>query len=530
MLLGGMRVFPPSPAPSSRRSLAQPAVVRVLESAWVVHLAIAALGLAGCSGEDRETDARGELLAVITDPLIAVEQAKLTTDDPEAGSYFGSSVVVSGDTALVGALGDSGNDQYQGAYVFARAGEAWTEQAKLTVEDGDVTWFGAAVALSGETALVGQGNYPLPLSEGPQVQGAHVFVRSGSAWSQQARLLPGDWPPASMGGLGFGEAVGLEGDTAIVLGQQGGAAYVFQRSGAAWTEQGKLVPSDAPVVGSVGAVSLSGATAIVSSAGAAHVFQRSGAIWSEQAKLVTTDAEPCFGFAVALLGDTAIVGAPCEADAGTNFGSAYVFVRQGTTWSEQAKLTASDAAPQGQFGSSVAISGETVLVGAKGFGERTGHAYVFQRNVATWSETARFGASDGVPNDGFGRSVSLSGDTALLGAGNHDVTPGSAYVVLLAGDPAGGGGSGGGGTASSGTAGGGDGPVSSGSSGGGEGLASSSAASDDGSDDDAATEDGCGCRAAGERGDDPNRGAWAPALLLGIGLLWRRPGRRTGGA
>jgi hypothetical protein len=148
-------------------------------------------------------------------------------------------------------------------------------------------------------------------------------------------------------------------------------------------------------------VALSGDTALVgayfdddagSDAGAAYVFVRSGTSWSQQDKLIASDAAAADLFAgglIALDGDTALIGAPFDDDAGSQSGSAYVFVRSGTSWSQQEKLTASDAADGDGFGAtSVALSGDIALIGAyrdDDGGSDAGSAYIFERSGTSWS-------------------------------------------------------------------------------------------------------------------------------------------------
>ena len=132
-----------------------------------------------------------------------------------------------------------------------------------------------------------------------------------------------------------------------------------------------------------------------------------------------------------------MVGA-CGDDVGANAdqGSAYVFTRSGTTWSQQAKLTAADGAAGDWFGYSVAVSGDTAVVGAAGddvgANADQGSAYVFARSGTTWTQQAQLTAADGAAGDCFGRSVAVSGDTAVVGASDDDVgantDQGSAYV------------------------------------------------------------------------------------------------------
>ena len=177
--------------------------------------------------------------------------------------------------------------------------------------------------------------------------------------------------------------------------------------------------------------------------GSAYVFVRSGGTWSQQAKLTASDAAEfdLFGNSVAVSGDTAVVGNRGDADGGLDSGSAYVFVRSGTTWSQQAKLTASDAAEFDLFGNSVAVSGDTAVIGADfddDAGLNSGSAYVFVRSGTTWSQQAKLTASDAAADDFFGDSVAVSGDTAVVGAPWDDdagLNSGSAYVFGLAPPP-----------------------------------------------------------------------------------------------
>ncbi|MDC3960907.1 FG-GAP repeat protein [Polyangium jinanense] len=148
-------------------------------------------------------------------------------------------------------------------------------------------------------------------------------------------------------------------------------------------------------------------------------------VWTQHAKLLPSDgaAEHDFGLAVALSGDTALVGAQGDDDQGSNSGSAYVFVRSGEVWTQQAKLLPSDGAADHHFGFSVALADDTALVGAYGDddqGSFSGSAYVFVRSGAVWTQQAKLLPSDGATSDFFGRSVALSGDTALVGAEGND--------------------------------------------------------------------------------------------------------------
>ncbi len=173
--------------------------------------------------------------------------------------------------------------------------------------------------------------------------------------------------------------------------------------------------------------------------GSAYVFTRSGTNWSQQAKLTAADGagNDTFGGSVALSDDTAVIGALRGDDDvnGVDSGSAYVFTRSGTTWSQQTKFTAADGAAGDEFGYSVALSGDTVVIGAArddDKGNDSGSAYVFTRSGASWSQQAKLTVADGAADDVFGWGVALSGDTVVIGAPTSIfVLPGgtgSAYV------------------------------------------------------------------------------------------------------
>ena len=366
------------------------------------------------------------------------EQAKLTASDATAYDELGGSVAVSGETAVVGApLDDDVTADSGSAYVFVRSGGTWSQQAKLTASDpASDDGFGHSVTLSGDTIVVGA---PSDDDGGINSGSTYVFVRSGTSWSQQAKLTASD--PA--GDDWFGNSVTLSGDTAVVgapldddVAADSGSAYVFVRSGTSWSQQAKLTASDAgghwAYLG--WSVALSGDTAVVGAIAddSAYVFVRSGGSWSQQVKLTASDAAASdwFGHSVAISGDTAIVGAYGDDDSG----SAYVFVRSGASWSQQAKLTASDAATGDEFGWSVALSGDTAIIGAyldDDGASKSGSAYVFGRSGGSWSEQAKLNASDPTTNAQFGYSVAVSGNTAIMGARRHydsGYPSGSAYV------------------------------------------------------------------------------------------------------
>jgi len=325
------------------------------------------------------------------------QAVKLTASDAAAGDLFGYSVSIDGDTAIVGAINDDDDDagiQSGSAYIFTRSGTEWTQAVKLTASDAAASdWFGDSVSIDGDTAIVG--------ARGGD--SAYIFTRSGTEWTQAAKLTASD----GAAGDWFGVFVSIDGDTAIVGAvkdddagvRDAGSAYIFTRSGTEWTQAVKLTASDAAASDWFGHfVSIDGDTAIVGAvndddagvrdAGSAYIFTRSGTEWTQAVKLTASDAAAGdqFGYFVSIDGDTAIVGAINDDDAGTSSGSAYIFTRSGTEWTQAAKLTASDAAAYDWFGISVSIDGDTAIVGAlrdDDAGNWSGSAYIYEITTDT---------------------------------------------------------------------------------------------------------------------------------------------------
>jgi len=273
-------------------------------------------------------------------------------------------------------------------------------------------------------------------------------------WTLRAELTASD----GAGGDYLGRSVSLDGDTAVVGaagsdvgGESQGAAYVFVRSGDTWTQQVKLVAPDGAPGDEFGfAAAISGDTIVVGARfaaidgidghGAAYVFVRSGDTWTQQAKLSADDgaAYDEAGFSVAIDGDTVLVGAPF---ANASQGKAYAFTRTGTDWAYQATFAADDGAASDRFGLALAIDGDTAIagspsaqIGANGY---QGAAYVFARSADTWSFASKLTASDGAAFDEFGVSVALDAGTAVVGAHYADVVfsgQGAAYAFVGDGD------------------------------------------------------------------------------------------------
>ena len=282
-------------------------------------------------------------------------------------------------------------------------------------------------------------------------------------WIQQAELPPSDGGDYDH----FGWSVAISGSTIVVgavchpgtstdcaAGYSGGAgaAYVFAESGGTWSQQQELTASDgAPDDWFGNSVAVDGSTVVVgaphhmvgsnANQGAAYVFMQSGTTWSQQAELTASDgaARDNFGISVAVDGSTVLVGA-LNHTVGSNasHGAAYVFVQSATTWGQEAELTSSGGATGDNFGRSVAVSGGVVVVGSPGpkftpSSTYAGAAYVFVQSGTSWSQQVELTASDGAARDNFGISVAVDGSTALVGALNHNGAQGAAYVFEQSG-------------------------------------------------------------------------------------------------
>ena len=393
--------------------------------------------------------------------VLQAQTAKLAASDAAQGDKLGFSVAADGDSMVVGAPGDDDGGSNSGSvYVFTRQSGVWS-QAKLTASDAAANdEFGTSVAIDGDTIVVGA---PQDRDGGLWSGSVHVFTKPAGGWAtatETAKLTASD---AAVGDF-FGTSVAIDGDT-VVVGARGDDAdawtwnsasvYVFTKPAGGWataTETARLTASDAAAedyfgftVAVAGDTIVGGAAGDNNGAGSAYVFTKPAGGWASASgniKLTASDAATYdfFGWSVAVHGDTIVVGAPQNDDAGSKSGSAYVFTEPAGGWASASgniKLTASDAATYDFFGWSVAVHGDTVIVGAyrdDGSETDSGSAYLFAKPAAGWAsagETAKLTASDAASNDWFGNSVAVDGDTVAVGAHKNDdaaTNTGSAYI------------------------------------------------------------------------------------------------------
>jgi hypothetical protein len=453
-----------------------------------------------------------------------VQQAYAKASNIGVGDAFGRSAAVDGATMVIGApfedssaTGVGGNQADNGAldsgaaYVFIRSGGTWTQQAYLKASNaGAGDQFGYSVAVEGDTIIVAAnaedssatGVGGIQADNSAADSGAvYVFTRTAGTWTQQAYLKASNTGAVDQ----FGYSVALNGDTiaagavsedSSATGADGnqadnsasgsGAAYVFTRTAGVWTQQsylkasntgggdnfGQSVAMDGETIVVAALAEDSGATGVggnqadnsAADSGAAYVFTRAAGIWTQQAylKASNTGATDLFGYSIALEGETIVVGAFGESSSATGVGgnqandsasfsgAAYVFTRSSGTWTQQAYLKASNTDGGDDFGWSVALDGDTIVVGAVGEasgatgvdGDQTddsasfsGAAYVFTRSGVIWSQLAYLKKSDaGGAQDQFGSSVASDGDTIVAGAINESSlaeNSGAAYVFVL---------------------------------------------------------------------------------------------------
>jgi hypothetical protein len=397
-------------------------------------------------------------------------EAMVQSPEGVDSSFFGRSVALEGDTLTVGAPLD-GNGKLQ---VYGRKEGRWTRQATLTspLQGGTADEFGRAVALHGGVLVVGA---HLEDEKVRDAGAAHVFLREGEAWRHVARLQAEN--PRSVDG--FGRSVSVQGDT-IVIGcrledagglRDAGAAYVFVREGTEprWKLQARLTAPEMTPGALFGmSVCVEGDTLLVGadgegvlpvpdypknrqqpSIGAAYVFTRNGGVWTLESRLgPAPGCGGCFGYSVALSGDTAVIGSyrdngsvpgidPAPDMAAREAGAAFVFVRAGGKWSQQAMLKPHNNAAGNRFGFDVDVQGHTVLIGAYAENSsatginsvadnnslETGAAYVFERDGFQWSQTAYLKSAILAPLDHFGIALAMDDQTFVVGTCGNDREP-----------------------------------------------------------------------------------------------------------
>jgi hypothetical protein len=375
------------------------------------------------------------------------ETGKCTASDAQFGDRFGDAVALDGDVAVMGTPdGDDYGSQSGSVYIFHYDGAVWAQQPKLIIsganEDDNC---GHSVSVSGDSVVFGA---PSDEHAGLESGSAYIFRLTAGTWDQEAKLTASDAFFFDV----FGESVAIDGNVALVGAHQplsdGGKVYAFRFNTSEWVEEDILTASDANLEDQFGvSVSVEGNVALIGAnhddeagdnSGAAYIFQFNSetSLWDEQVKLTASDASPGdgFGISVSLSGNVALIGANNDEPSADDSGSAYVFRYTEGSWVQEDKLTAPpEAPPADDYGRSVSINGDLATVGAhfdSPNGSSEGAAYLYQYQFDgenwVWNLVAKLIASDRDTGDTFGGSVAIDGGTAFIGAA-QDGPGGSAY-------------------------------------------------------------------------------------------------------
>lgn len=332
-----------------------------------------------------------------------------------------------------------------------------TDESRINASDADaIDVFGGSVSINGNVLIVGASLTDGACDEAVNCNSgsAYVYRRIADRWVEEDILTAADQSDDDR----FGTSVAIEGNWAVIGAPQNddgsadsGSTYVFEYNGADWIQRAKLTASDHSAGDAFGkSVAISGTVVVVGSAldddacladpdcdsGAVYVYRYNGSNWNDETKLVAADDAPGdeFGTSVAIDEDVILVGSRFDDDVEDRAGSVYVFRFDGNDWMEETKLTPNDPQSNHGIGDSVSIDGDFALVGAVNDddgGVGAGAAYVFRHDGGSWTQEGKLKASDADQFDNLGLSVAISGELALVGAegeGDSNESPGAAYV------------------------------------------------------------------------------------------------------
>ncbi len=368
--------------------------------------------------------------------------------DPQSGDFYGNRTAIDGNYAVVGSTEDDNNGftDNGAVYVFKKTGATWIQEAKLTAADAASGDRFGHVDISGDYIVAGAHHND---DDGTDSGSAYIFRRNGTSWIQEAKLTASD----AASGENFGVNVSIDGNKVLIAAHGGGnatsagAAYIFKRTGSTWSEEAKLTASDgAPndafgddvfLTGNFAVIGAVDNDATATDSGAGYLFEFNGTAWNQVAKLTASDgaAFDRMGENVSMSGDYIAISSKRDDDDGTDSGSAYVYKKPASGWTnmtETSKLTASDAAAGDIFGWDVAIDGELLFISSlkddNANGSDAGSIYIFQRSGSTWSEINQILASDGSGGDGLGIEIGLFGNHLVAGAYLKNNQSGGAYI------------------------------------------------------------------------------------------------------
>ncbi len=354
---------------------------------------------------------------------ILPEIQQLTASDGMPDDGFGNGVARADDVMVIGTLRHA-DDKAGKAYVLRRTGASWVEEAILSSSESQYgDRFGASVDTDGTRIVVGA--YYEDTKRGFNAGAVYTFVNIAGVWTQEARLEGNDTAANDT----FGWRVALDG-TRLAVGathddENRGAVYLFDWNGASWLQTAKIVPNDASG-GDVfgvglklrGDVLVAGSHNDDSQAGSVYVFRFNGASWTQEQKVLAADRDAYdkFGLSLDIEGDVLAVGAD---ERFTGSGALYIFRHDGVQWTQEARLVPVDADSLAWFGFGVQLAGDQVLAGAPYQDGGRGAAYLFQLDGSTWTQTAKLSATNGEPNDQLladPSGAAFDGVTAIVGA------------------------------------------------------------------------------------------------------------------
>ncbi len=414
---------------------------------------------AGNSASDTQTitiqdglgDADNTINGVISDPGgVAIPHAtylqKIAPEGNRWANYFAQNIDIHGNTIIASAKIND-NVLSGAAYIFEQENYSWSQTAKIVSDDlerGDI--FSAAVSIYDGTAIV---SAKYDDDYGSNSGSAYIFEKINNTWMQTQKLTTSDSMPQDR----FGNAVSIHGNTAVsamasgdIGGISTGAVYVYQKDGSGWSEDTRLTPDDASDYDSFGVSTDIYENIIVvgawmdddngSNSGSAYIFEKMNGTWEQTAKIVAGDGASSdhFGLGISIHGDTIVVGAHANDDFGYNSGSAYVFEKIDDSWIQTQKLLPSFGHRSAYFGDSVSIHGDTIVVGAWGDATRAsfgGAAYIFEKIDGTWEQVSAISPQNTSSWDTFADPVSVSGNIIVAGVRGDDdagTNSGSAYV------------------------------------------------------------------------------------------------------
>jgi len=386
---------------------------------------------------------------------VPVELGKLQPPGLIAHGNFGNAVAVHGDVAIIGGYRDTDNgDQSGSAFIYRFDGSNWNYEQKLTASEGEpFDWFGYSVDIEGDTAIVGA---PNSFGQAFQSGAVYIYEFSGTHWVETQKLFPSE----GVAGDNFGVSVSISASRMIIgadqrddLGFGSGAAYIYELDIIQWIQVAKLLNSTGAAADLFGSsVAISNMKAVVGSpgndlrgswAGSATAFETDGSTWTQYQTLapIALSAGDSFGTSVAIYDDNLVVGAPFSDINGSDSGEVYTYSHsQLLGWFEwQPALIPFDGAPDDWFGYSVAVTaGGTIAIGSMlddDQGSATGSVYLYEPNlIFGWEFAHKVYASDGAFGANFGESVDISGDSLLVGkpqAYDGASVTGAAYAYNL---------------------------------------------------------------------------------------------------